>query len=401
MSRIHDALERRESVRLRRTTFNPEETVEQVIREMVGLSKPRVARGFISDMSYSSIVCAPLYYDQPIVHYCRHCEISKSPQVVRWATEEGLIIPMMKTRYKDQPISVISPIASSPHISHQAMVALKAIWAKRENVGCYCYRCVELGIVDYRHLPKKQRNEVEERIIPKLANLPTEIRAVANELVEKAITAGMSSAILEVANQLEIMNDVCVAKSINALPQFRATVPSTLPNSVFSEELEVLTMNVGLAIPNGLPNIEYLEIIRDHQGVLAPLLMDASKGQIEIALKKCETINEEIAEIRQSKRLGLLRLGTRVYREDRTRLLNMAFGGAIGFATHGPVGAAVGGFAGAGLEHLARHLGGSHPRTGTIRSPNATPNLAKYFGKSVEAVHVWQMQDAIAETKGQ
>ncbi len=395
-----DTVESRERERVESVGFNTqfEEALDldQLIQEVTGLSPPRQARGLVWDNDLPTALTAPLFYDQPLVFMCSHCELVSEPELLRWMGDRGLVIPVLQECYHGFEPETVAVLAGIPHVSSFAAFQVVQAWGLREGAGCLGTRCTAKGLVSFSHLDPDTQRFIETHVFSSLLRLPTTVRDTCFPIINDLIEQGnIQSLRLETA-KLQRLVMLSEGRALQAVPQLRPKSPN--PSAVPEDDRELLATTLGIAYSPSSPPRDYLEVISSYRGSLAFLVEDNSSSSLSRALDLVDDVNSEVAEIRASRRLRLLRLGTRVFQGNRRRVLEAIISGTLGTLAYGPLG----GLAGAGAtlvadivqETIAASLSDQSRREVADRA------MAAFFGTSLPAVQVWHLQESLSSVSG-
>ncbi len=388
-----DSVETRERKRVEHLGFAEDLDIDQITAEATSLPPPRVARGLIWDNDLPTALTAPLFYDQPLVFLCPHCQLASEPNLLKWMGDRELIVPVMQACYHAFPRETVAALNGIPHISPFALFEIAQGWARGEELGCLCASCTQRDIVAYGHLPPEDQKLVENYLIPRLTELPQTVRTdyfpTINDLIQRADSQGLQSEARRV-QRLVMLNQ---SRSLKAIPQFQLSGEGEQATVLSSDNSELLALTLGVSYSPEIPPQDYLEIISAYRGSLSSLLGAEGEASLQEALDRVDTINTEIGEIRESKRARLLRLGTKVFRRDRRKILEGLVSGAIGTLAGGPLGGAIAvgavQVADLGVEAFSESL------TDTTRRRIADRAVAAFYGKSLAAVQVWHLQESL------
>jgi len=388
-----DSVENREKARVDGLGFERHRNLDEILREAIRIRAPRKARGLVWDDDLPTALASPLFYDQSLVFVCPHCDLVRDLGLLEWMAENDLIIPVLGGCYHAFTKETVAVLARIKHISPFAFFEVEQAWANKEGLGCLCSACTKKELADYSKLPTEARRLVESFYIGRLTELPTRIRATVIPQVNASIAAGDMRALEDLTDTIDSMVILSRARSIGAIPQFRfSKEPKRRVSS--AEESKLLALSLGIGYSSKIRPREYLEVIADFKGALGFLVKDDSPNSLSRALDKVEQINTEIRGIRASRRYKLYQLGTRLLRRNRRVAIEAIVGGAFGLLATGPVGAAVGAGTVLAAETAAKDAA-TQAVSRVSKGPVALSAAAHFFGKSLEAVQVWRLQESI------
>jgi hypothetical protein len=337
-SRLDDA----ETSRLLDLDLDPCDSIARVIELTSNLPPSNGARGVVGDNDLPTALTAPLFYDQTLLLICRHCEINKTPSVLRRLCERELVIPVVFGEYSAFPDEVVAILADALHISPYAM------WVIMER---------RFGGTD------EDLSQIDDG---------TALARAKWLLAHSAALGGV--------------------------PQFRILDECAEQLSRPYLDRDAITAALGVSYLPDLPPIEYLNIIEPYRGSLGFLLRNPSSQSVDEALDRVEQINAQVRKVSKSRRVPLFEVGTRLFIQDTRRIVETLLGAATGLVLNGPGGAIVGGVGAlVGGALIENTMSEAVPRA--MRTKIVDRIAAHVLGGSVEAIQVWNLRRKLGRNR--